>query len=142
MSNRNPFRNLTPTESDIDQGGSRETLREKAVKKVHGEGANPSQLGDPVSLKAETSETIPTDDEQGSRQQAGHSSTSSKSGGRQTRGHGGGGEKLREKAARKLHGPDANPSMLGDPISLRNESGGAMPREAEEGGMGRRGSKL
>lgn len=34
------------------QGDDRvETLREKAAKKMHGAGANPSQLGDPTSLK-------------------------------------------------------------------------------------------
>ncbi|KAK3370513.1 hypothetical protein B0H63DRAFT_514614 [Podospora didyma] len=31
-------------------------LRQLAAEKLHGEGANPSQLGDPISLKAETSD--------------------------------------------------------------------------------------
>ncbi|RYP33446.1 hypothetical protein DL767_004724 [Monosporascus sp. MG133] len=49
-----------------EQGGDRvETLREKAAKKMHGPGANPSQLGDPTSLKNETSDRDPTDDERG-----------------------------------------------------------------------------
>jgi hypothetical protein len=46
-----------------------ETLREKAAKKLHGKGSNPSQLGDPISLKAETSSDIPTDSEQGSQRE-------------------------------------------------------------------------
>ncbi|KAK3359519.1 hypothetical protein B0T25DRAFT_600619 [Lasiosphaeria hispida] len=32
-------------------------LRQLAAEKLHGKGANPSQLGDPISLKAETSDT-------------------------------------------------------------------------------------
>ncbi|KAK0639701.1 hypothetical protein B0T16DRAFT_463347 [Cercophora newfieldiana] len=32
-------------------------LRQRAAEKLHGKGANPSQLGDPISLKAETSDT-------------------------------------------------------------------------------------
>merc|ERR1711937_1018070 len=44
-----------------------DTLRTKAARKLHGEnGENPSQLGDPISLKAETSERVPTNGEAGS----------------------------------------------------------------------------
>ncbi|RYO75993.1 hypothetical protein DL766_005389 [Monosporascus sp. MC13-8B] len=51
---------------NAEQGGDRvETLREKAAKKMHGPGANPSQLGDPISLKNETSDRNPTNDERG-----------------------------------------------------------------------------
>ncbi|KAK4179164.1 hypothetical protein QBC36DRAFT_84522 [Triangularia setosa] len=32
---------------------------------------------------------------------------------------------LRQIAAEKLHGPNANPSMLGDPISLKRETNDA-----------------
>jgi hypothetical protein len=40
-----------------------DTLRTKAAQKLHGEdGENPSQLGDPIGLKAETSERVPTDE--------------------------------------------------------------------------------
>ena len=35
-------------------------LRQLAVEKLHGKGSNPSQLGDPISLKAETSESFPS----------------------------------------------------------------------------------
>ncbi|RYO79755.1 hypothetical protein DL764_009982 [Monosporascus ibericus] len=51
---------------NAQQGGDGvETLREKAARKMHGPGANPSQLGDPTSLKNETSDRDPTDDERG-----------------------------------------------------------------------------
>jgi len=50
------------------KGGSGETLREKAVKKIHGEGANPSQLGDPISLEAETSDRRPAPSEEGAHE--------------------------------------------------------------------------
>lgn len=135
-SKRNPLRELTPTESDLDNNsnnssssnkGQGETLREKASKSLHGPDANPSQLGDPVSLKAEASDNIPKPDEAGSQSS---STPPSKSGGSSS---GAGGEKLREKAAKKLHGPDANPSQLGDPISLKAEQSGNVPTPGEEG---------
>ncbi|KAK5652171.1 hypothetical protein OQA88_10813 [Cercophora sp. LCS_1] len=34
-------------------------LRQLAAEKAHGKGANPSQLGDPISLKSETSSADP-----------------------------------------------------------------------------------
>ncbi|GAP85271.1 hypothetical protein SAMD00023353_1002530 [Rosellinia necatrix] len=129
-----------------------ETLREKAAGKLHGPGANPSLLGDPVSLKAESSDTVPTDEELGA-------ATSppppppppppASSAGRRGSGDDGsgrGGETLREKAVKKLGGPDANPSQLGDPISLKNETSPSVPTESERGAEGeevvRRDSKL
>lgn len=108
-----------------------ESLREKAAKKLHGPDANPSQLGDPISLKAETSDTIPTDGEQGAVEPPSSPSTSSSSS--STRAQGYGGETLREKAAKKLYGPDANPSQLGDPISLKNETSPSVPVDGERG---------
>ncbi|ORY55873.1 uncharacterized protein BCR38DRAFT_490878 [Pseudomassariella vexata] len=97
-----------------------ETLREKATKKLHGPDANPSQLGDPISLKAEQSDTVPTSSEEGAGSEKGPKDEQ----GKDNRGYGGNAEggKLREKAAKKLHGPDANPSLLGDPISLKVET--------------------
>lgn len=89
---KNPLRELTPTESDLDDnsnnssssssssaqtssnsGKQGETLREKATKKLNGPNANPSQLGDPISLKAETSDNVPTPDEEGARKGKGTS---------------------------------------------------------------------
>ncbi|KAI1334610.1 hypothetical protein F5Y15DRAFT_401044 [Xylariaceae sp. FL0016] len=115
-----------------------EKLREKAAKKLQGPGANPSQLGDPVSMKAEQSDNVPTEDAQGASSPSSSSSTSSGSGQRETRGD----ESLREKAAKKLHGPGANPSMLGDPISLKAETSENGGKGGEAGAKGKRDSKL
>lgn len=128
-SKRNPLRDLTPTESDLDNNHTGETLREKAAKSLHGPDANPSQLGDPISLKAEASDHIPKPDEAGSQSSPTPPSKSGSSNGTS----GAGSETLREKAAKKLHGPDANPSQLGDPISLKAEQSGNVPTPGEEG---------
>ncbi|KKY33440.1 hypothetical protein UCDDA912_g06664 [Diaporthe ampelina] len=137
-SKRNPLRDLTPTESDLDSNntnssspasGQGEKLREKATKSLHGPNANPSQLGDPVSLKAEASDHIPKPDEAGSQSSLTPPSKSGRGSSSSTAGH----ETLREKAAKKLHGPDANPSQLGDPISLKAEQSGNVPTPGEEG---------
>lgn len=134
-SKRNPLRDLTPTESDLDNNTTNrtspinsqgETLREKASKSLHGPNANPSQLGDPISLKAEASNHIPKPDEAGSQSQSSPDPPSKS-------GSGVGHETLREKAAKKLHGPNANPSQLGDPISLKAEQSSNVPTPGEEG---------
>lgn len=136
-SKRNPLRDLTPTESDLDNNntnssspnkGQGETLREKATKSLHGPNANPSQLGDPISLKAEASDHIPKPDEAGSGSQSSPTSPSQSGGG-----GGSGRETLREKATKKLHGKGANPSQLGDPISLKAEQSSNVPTPGEEG---------
>jgi hypothetical protein len=41
------------------------TLRETAMEKLNGDSGNPSMLGDPVSLKAETADSEPTDQDRG-----------------------------------------------------------------------------
>jgi hypothetical protein len=125
-----------------------ETLREKATKKIQGPDANPSQLGDPISIKAETSDKVPTTEEEGASQNPSSSSSSSSPSSSATKaessrhdggGGGGGGdeggkgETLREKAAKKLDGPDANPSQLGDPVSLKNETSRGLPTDSERG---------
>jgi len=112
------------------------TLREKASKKLQGPDANPNQLGDPISLKAETSDNIGTGDEKGAQSalasspSKSHSTSneggSKKSGDRE-------GETLREKATRELNGPDANPTQLGDPTSLKSETSPGVPVEREQG---------
>lgn len=132
-SKRNPLRDLTPTESDLDNSntqGQGEKLREKATKSLHGPNANPSQLGDPVSLKAEASDNIPKPDEAGSQSSPPTPSSKSGSSGSSS---GTGEEKLREKAVKKLHGEGANPSQLGDPISLKAEQSDNVPTPGEEG---------
>ncbi|KAI0390847.1 hypothetical protein F5Y17DRAFT_39062 [Xylariaceae sp. FL0594] len=123
----------------------KETLREKATKKLD---ANPSQLGDPVSLKAETSDTVTAVPEEGgavpdTRTQPSSSSSStttfSSSSSSREQGHeddgsaSGGGETLREKALKK------NPTQLGDPTSLKAETSEGVPVEREKGaGKGER----
>ncbi|KAJ4393507.1 hypothetical protein N0V93_002719 [Gnomoniopsis smithogilvyi] len=153
LNNKNPLRDLTPTEADLDDNhssstsssASGETLREKASKKLHGPNANPSQLGDPISLKAETSEHVPKPAEAGAR---GNNSTSSatESTSAQTASSSSspsGGETLREKATKKLNGPNANPSQLGDPISLKAETSDNVPAPSEAGASkGKRSSRL
>ncbi|KAH7319888.1 hypothetical protein B0I35DRAFT_478191 [Stachybotrys elegans] len=64
MAPQSNVRHATPSE-ERQKDSKGEKLREKAVKKLHGEGSNPSQLGDPISLKAETSDTNPTEREAG-----------------------------------------------------------------------------
>lgn len=122
-----------------------EKLREKATKALHGKGANPSQLGDPVSLKAEQSDNVPKSDEGGAKSSSTpssskelHGSQSGSSEGPKGRGE----ETLREKATKKLNGPDANPSQLGDPISLKAEQSDHIPKPEEEGTKKNRDSKL
>lgn len=132
------YKNKHPTPSEERHRAPHgETLREKASKKIHGEGANPSQLGDPISLKAETSDYIPTEGEQGVESQ-GKAVAENKGYGSKK----GLGDKLREKAAQMFHGKDVNPSMLGDPISLKAEASDWEPTEGEEGEHKRRDSKL
>ncbi|KAI1323562.1 hypothetical protein F5Y16DRAFT_336329 [Xylariaceae sp. FL0255] len=112
-----------------------EKLREKAAKKLNGPDANPSQLGDPISLKAEASDNVPTDDAKGAGSSSSNtpSSDSSSSPPPARSPDGGKDETLREKASKKLHGPEANPSQLGDPISLKNETSDGVPVDRESG---------
>ncbi|KEQ71954.1 hypothetical protein M436DRAFT_49256, partial [Aureobasidium namibiae CBS 147.97] len=70
---------------------------------------NPSQLGDPVSLKAETSNTEPTENDR-----------PNKSGG--SDGH----KSLKDLAKE-------NPTQLGDPVSLKAETSNTEPTENDRG---------
>lgn len=116
-----------------------EKLREKASKALHGADANPSMLGDPVSLKAEQSEYVPPgQDQEGAANESASEKSSTSAGGSA----GGGKETLREKATKKLKGPDANPSQLGDPISMKAEYSDRVPKPEEGGARPNRDSKL
>ncbi|KAI0106031.1 hypothetical protein F4814DRAFT_430285, partial [Daldinia grandis] len=89
-----------------------ETLREKATKRLQGPDANPSQLGDPISIKAEQSDTIPTKQEEGAANASESSSRDSKQSSKNSKGNENmDRETLREKATKKLQGPNANPSQ-------------------------------
>ncbi|KAI0881631.1 uncharacterized protein GGS22DRAFT_196513 [Annulohypoxylon maeteangense] len=118
-----------------------ETLREKAMKKTKGPNANPSQLGDPISLKAEQSENIPTDEERGATEAPESSSDNIRNNNNQN-GKSNGGDSLREKMVKKLHGSQANPTQLGDPVSLKAETTDDVPTDREDGAHSKRGSKL
>ncbi|KXH67197.1 hypothetical protein CSAL01_06548 [Colletotrichum salicis] len=92
--------------------------------------SNPSQLGDPVSLKAEVSKLSPTEEDLGAA-----SSTPNNT--QQAKGNNGGGaaggaknsdgspvqdydkRRLKDVAKEKLE--SGNPSQLGDPVSLKAE---------------------
>ena len=60
-SSATPHHHSTPNmssnnNSNNNKNGEEKPLRQLAAEKLHGEGANPSMLGDPTSLKAETSD--------------------------------------------------------------------------------------
>lgn len=106
-----------------------ETLRAKAARKLHGKDANPTMLGDPVSVKAESSTHVPTDGETGSQATTLRGSES----GSERRLDGGGGE------------GGVNPTMLGDPVSASAETeerNQDQEKDMEEASRSRRGSKL
>lgn len=71
---------------------------------------NPSQIGDPVSLKAETSNTSPTENDRPNKTE----NKDKKS--------------LKELAEDKLK---SNPSALGDPISLKAETSDSEPTDQD-----------
>ncbi|KAF2717760.1 hypothetical protein K431DRAFT_276278 [Polychaeton citri CBS 116435] len=85
----------------------------KSLSKLAKSGNNPSQIGDPVSLKAETSSHSPTKDDAGS--------------------HGSSDKSLKQKAEEKLK---TNPSALGDPVSLKAETSDSEPTEQDRGAAG------
>jgi hypothetical protein len=79
--------------------------------------SNPSQLGDPVSLKAETSSTQPTKDDLGAKGS-----------------HEGKGEKtLKQRAQEKID--KGNPSQLGDPVSLKAETSDTVVSGDDRGAL-------
>lgn len=92
----------------------KKTLKDIATEK---NSQNPSQLGDPVSLKAETSNTQPTENDLGAK--------GGKAGGEQT---------LKQKAESQLQ--KGNPSQLGDPVSLKAETADSEPTADDRGALG------
>ncbi|KAK6443230.1 hypothetical protein LTR95_000054 [Oleoguttula sp. CCFEE 5521] len=76
---------------------------------------NPTQIGDPVSLKAETANSKPTPDDTGAKK-----SDDDKS--------------LKEIAEEKLE--RGNPTMLGDPVSLKAETANSEPTPDDRGASG------
>ncbi|KAH7363843.1 hypothetical protein BKA65DRAFT_472212 [Rhexocercosporidium sp. MPI-PUGE-AT-0058] len=97
---------------------------------------NPSQLGDPISLKAETSSYNPIPESEGAASSASSSAKDDikKTAPAPTEGDGdadGKGKKtLRQKAMHKL---EENPSQLGDLVSLKAETSDSHPTENDRG---------
>ena len=75
---------------------------------------NPSQLRDPVSLKAETSSKQPTDQDKPNKSNEERS--------------------LKQIAEGKMK--NGNPSQLGDPVSLKAETSDSEPTEHDRGALG------
>ncbi|KAI9725864.1 MAG: hypothetical protein M1828_002493 [Chrysothrix sp. TS-e1954] len=122
---------------------------------------NPSQLGDPISLKAETADSSPTEHDRGAKggakegprpplyePQGGTGPKSSKSQesgmedaqGKAEQGAGGSGKGGKETLADKAK---KNPTAIGDPVSLKSETGeGGRSDDEDRAGERRRGSKL
>ena len=92
-------------------------LKDAAVK-------NPSLLGDPVSLKAENAQSEPTDQDRGARSDEGaYPKPEDK-------------EKEAKKPQAKGKLKDAamkNPSLLGDPVSLKSENANSEPTDQDRG---------
>jgi hypothetical protein len=114
------------------------TLRERALKTNEN---NPSQLGDPISLKAETSETSPTSEDRGAVASSQRSLVARKNlkdtapapteEDADGDAHGKNGHPtLRQKAMQKL---EENPSQLGDPVSLKAEKADSEPTDQDRG---------
>jgi len=80
--------------------------------------SNRSALGDPVSLKAEKSDTEPTEQDRGAGQQDGKS--------------------LKDLAQEKLH-DNKNATMLGDPVSMKAETSSTEVTEHDRGAAGPQG---
>ncbi|KAK0100276.1 hypothetical protein ONS95_008235 [Cadophora gregata] len=125
---------MSPSKNNLEP-----TLRERALQTNK---SNPSQLGDPISLKAETSSTSPTSEDNGA------SSSEPKSASQATKenvrkvapaptegGQDGrdGKKTLRQRAMDKLQ---ENPSQLGDPISLKAETADSEPTDNDRGAGG------
>lgn len=122
-------------------------LRQLAAEKLHGPGANPSQLGDPISLKAETSSTEPAQthdgDHDGPARPAAMRTPPPSSGGSHEEKKLRGGHHVRGMLTDEIRRGEVGPpgkSLEGDPISLQAES---VAKKAEVGKKGKRGgSKL
>lgn len=120
-----------PTDGQKDTSNtstsSRKSLKDIAQSKL--DSGNATQLGDPISLKAETADSSPTDDDRGAAGNA--KGSEEKTGERKT---------LKQLA-------EANPTQLGDPVSLKAETVDSEPTENDRGAMSqedrkKRGSKI
>ena len=81
------------------------SLKDKAEKSLK---SNPSALGDPVSLKAESSTSEPTKEDKPNKADDGD-----------------------KKSLKQL--AESNPTMLGDPVSLKAETSDSEPTDEDRG---------
>lgn len=88
--------------------GEHKTLKEKTEEQLNSD--KPGHIGDPTSLKAETSDRIPKKDEGGAKKDGGHKT-------------------LKQVAQ------ESNPSMLGDPVSLKAEKSDSEPTDQDRGAL-------
>jgi len=129
----------------------KKTLKELVEDKL--KSGNATQLGDPVSLKAETADSEPTPDDRGAGgsnakttegKSQGKKDEEGKSAGEKNASPGGkgagveGGKSLKQVAEEQLK---TNPSMLGDPVSLKAEKGESEPTGDDRGAKGVKGKK-
>lgn len=87
--------------------------------------ANPSQLGDPISLKAETADSAPTDQDRGAQSSKSSSKQASSRRSDSSR-ESGSSKSLKELA-------EENPTRLGDPVSLKAEAADSEPTDQDRG---------
>ena len=105
------------------------TLKQKAEEKLAS--GNATQLGDPISLKAETSDNIPTPEKagaKGSHEDPKQSSSDAKPGSQSP-------SKDSKHETLKEIVKETNPTMLGDPISLKAETSDTEPTENDRGAL-------
>ncbi|KAK6218893.1 hypothetical protein QIS74_06102 [Colletotrichum tabaci] len=104
---------------------------------------NPSQLGDPISLKAEVSHLSPTEDDLGAASSSSPKKSSSSSSKQGAGGAAGarnsdgspvaGPEKKRLKQVAEENMEAGNPTQLGDPVSLKAETSETEPGGRADG---------
>ena len=114
---------------------------QKSLKELAKE--NPTRLGDPVSLKAETSNTEPTDNDRGGAAAAGtnakpsrkHLSPNNVKSLAPTEGDQDDDDDSNAKGKKKSLKEMAqdNPTMLGDPVSLKAETSDTEPTDEDRG---------
>ncbi|KAK3366281.1 hypothetical protein B0T24DRAFT_416652 [Lasiosphaeria ovina] len=127
---------------------SNKPLRQLAAEKLHGEGANPSQLGDPISMKAETSDETSRKETGGASDDVGFPKTvrtpPPSSGGSHEEKKLRGGHHVRGMMTdeiREGRAPPPSKSLEGDATSLKAEkTAGADPADHDNGPGANRGS--
>ncbi|KAI4123042.1 MAG: hypothetical protein LQ347_006297 [Umbilicaria vellea] len=107
---------------DDEHSSNAGSSKKKSLKELAME--NPTLLGDPVSLKAETADSSPTDQDRGASSGAErprddeHSSNTGSS---------------KKKSLKEL--AMANPTLLGDPVSLKAEAADSSPTDQDRGAL-------